>query len=227
MPPHPIKAHLTQLLCRVLTCERCVVYDIGADLIPTGHTAHDGETRWVAPYGNYVSVDPMRPELHVKSAASLIVTGWNYPDEKLRRSEYYEGFMRPLGQRHKAELFFRNRAGRLIGGARLSRGPESGMFTAGEIEILRLLQPVLESHVNRMAMLGLEDRSGPFERLSEREWDVVRLAAAGLPNKAICDRHGTSVPTVKTQLASAFRKLAVRNRAELMTLFFAGRDGQH
>lgn len=227
MSRHPIKSHLARLLSSVLGCERCVVYDIGADLAPTGHTAHDGATRWIGPYGNYVSIDPMRPELHVKSPANLVVTGWNYPDDKLRRSDYYEGFMRTLGQRHKAELFFRNRAGRLVGGARVSRGPEYGAFTAKEIELLRLMQPVMESHVNRMAMLGLEDRSGPFERLSEREWDVVRLAAAGLPNKAIGGRHGTSVPTVKSQLASAFRKLSVRNRAELMTLFFAGRDGQH
>jgi DNA-binding CsgD family transcriptional regulator len=227
MPLRPTKAKLARLLSIVVPCERCVVYDIGDDLAPSGHTAHDGETRWVRPYASFAGIDPMRPELHVKSATGLIVTGWNYPADRLYRSAYYEGFMRPLGQRHKAELFFRNRWGRLIGGARLSRGHEGGAFTTDEITALELMHPVVESHVNRMAMLGLEDRTGPFAKLSEREWEVVRLAAAGLPNKAIGGHQGTSLPTVKCQLASAFRKLAVRNRAELMALFFAGRDRQH
>ncbi|MFZ1105203.1 MAG: helix-turn-helix transcriptional regulator [Hyphomicrobiaceae bacterium] len=227
MPAQLTKAHLARLLSRVVRCDRCVVYDIGEDLMPFGHMPHDGETRWVRPYENVASIDPMRPELHVKSASSLIVTGWNYPDDRLYRSAYYEGFMRPCGQRHKAELFFRNHSGRLIGGARLARRPEAGAFTGREVALLQLLQPVMESHINWAAMLGVEDRTGPFARLSAREWEVVRLAAAGLPNKVIGGRHGTSLPTVKSQLASAFRKLSVRSRAELMALFFAARDRHH
>jgi DNA-binding CsgD family transcriptional regulator len=227
MPPHKIKAHLARLLSSVVSCDRCVIYDIGEDLIPSAHTAHDGETRWVRPYENVLSIDPMRPELHVKSATSLIVTGWNYPDERLYRSDYYEAFMRACGQRHKAELFFRNRWGRLIGGARLARPVGAGPFAPHEITRLQLMQPVIESHMNWLALLGLEDRTGPFAKLSDREWEVVRLAAAGLPNKKIGDRHGTSLPTIKSQLGSAFRKLSVRNRAELMALFFAGRERHH
>jgi DNA-binding CsgD family transcriptional regulator len=224
MPAHPTKANVARLLCSVISCDRCVAYDIDDNMIPVGHTAHDGETRWIQTYRNYLSIDPMRPELYAKGATSLVVTGWNYPDEKLYRSAYYEGFMRPLRQRHKAEMFFRNRAGRLIGGARVSRGAGGGMFTVQEVTTLQLLHPVVESHVNRMLGLDLDERSGRFAGLSEREWEVVRLAAAGLPNKQIADRHGTSLPTVKCQLASAFRKLSIRSRAELMALFFAARD---
>src|SRR5262249_20326287 len=141
MPSHPTKANLARLLSGVVSCDRCVVYDIDEDLVPSGHTAHDGETRWVRPYASFVGIDPMRPELHVKDESDLIVTGWNYPDSKLYRSAYYEGFMRLVGQRHKAELFFRNRWGRLIGGARLSRCHEGGAFTAKEIAILKMIQP--------------------------------------------------------------------------------------
>lgn len=225
-PTHSAKLHLARLLSGVVPCDRCVVYDIDNDLVPNGHIAHDGDTRWVDPYTHFLSIDPMRPELYVKSANNLIVTGWNYASDRLLRSAYYEGFMRPLGQRHKAELFFRSRNGRLIAGARLSRRSDSGAFGEQEISLLQLLQPVLESHVNQMAVVGVHDRSGPFAKLSEREWDVVRLAAEGLSNKAICDRLGTGLPTVKSQLASAFRKLSLRNRAELITLFCASHHGR-
>jgi len=227
MPAQLTKLNLARLLARVLTCDRCIVYDIDEDLMPRGHTTHDGLTRWIGPYnGDFVNLDPMRPELHVRSSSGLIVPGLNYPEDKLLRSSYYEGFMRPMGMRHKVELFFRNRAGRLVGGARLSRGPIAGTFER-DIAVLKLLQPVVESHVNHMALLGMDDRSGRFARLSDREWEVVRLAAAGLSNKAIGDRHGTSLPTIKSQLASAFRKLSVHSRSELMALFYAECDRQH
>jgi DNA-binding CsgD family transcriptional regulator len=228
MLAHLTKLNLARLVARIIPCDRCIVYDIGEDLIPGGHTTHDGVTRWIGPYtGDFVNLDPFRPELHVKSSSALIVPGWNYAEERLVRSSYYEGFLRPMGVHYKAELFFRNRAGRLIGGARLSRSKTAGAIDAREIALLQLLQPVVESHVNRIVLLGMEDRSGPFARLSDREWEVVRLAAVGLSNKAIGDRHGTSLPTIKSQLASAFRKLAVHSRGELMALFYAERDRQH
>lgn len=219
--PRAAKWHLARLLSGVVSCDRCVVYDIDGELIPNGHIAHDGDTRWVTPYRDFLDIDPMRPALFAKSADNIIVTGWNYAPDRLYRSAYYEGFMRPLGQRHKAELFFRSRSGRLIAGARLSRRSDRGSFQDGEISMLQLLRPVLESHLNQIAARGVHDRSGPFTKLTAREWEVVRLAAQGLPNKAICEQLGTGLPTVKSQIASAFRKLSLRTRAELITLFFA------
>lgn len=227
MNADPTKLHLARLLSKIVACDRCVFYDIDGDLTPNGHIAHDEETRWVAPYARFFSIDPMRPELHVKSEDSVIVTGWNYSTERLHRSAYYEGFMHPIGQRHKAELFFRNHAGRMVAGARLSRRRDRGEFSSEEVSLLRAIQPVLQGHMKYIAMIGAYERSGPFLILSAREWDVARLAAAGLSNKLICERLGTGLPTVKTHLAAAFRKLSLRNRAELMTLYFAARDRNH
>lgn len=218
---HAAKLHLARILAGVVPCDRCVVYDIDCELIPNSHIAHDGETRWVEPYRHFLDIDPMRPELFAKSDNNIIITGWNYAPDRLYRSAYYEGFMRPLGQRHKAEMFFRSRSGRLIAGARLSRRSDRGAFLEPEISMLQLLRPVLESHINQMAAHGVHDRTGPFTKLTAREWDVVRLAAQGHSNKAICERLGTGLPTVKSQIASAFRKLSLRTRAELITLFFA------
>lgn len=54
--------------------------------------------------------------------------------------------------------------------------------------------------------------------LSERESEVVSLAAVGRRNSEIADALYVSVDTVKTHLARSFRKLKVHNRTELAAL---------
>lgn len=51
--------------------------------------------------------------------------------------------------------------------------------------------------------------------LSEREAEVVALAALGRRNAEIADALFVSIDTVKTHLARSFRKLGVHNRTEL------------
>jgi DNA-binding NarL/FixJ family response regulator len=52
------------------------------------------------------------------------------------------------------------------------------------------------------------------ETLSEREREVLRLAAKGLTNKAIARQLSLSPRTVQIHLAHAFRKLEVSSRTE-------------
>lgn len=54
--------------------------------------------------------------------------------------------------------------------------------------------------------------------LSEREAEVVALAAVGRRNADIADALFVSIDTVKTHLARSFRKLGVRNRTEMAAL---------
>ncbi|MCU1497138.1 MAG: Helix-turn-helix transcriptional regulator [Acidimicrobiales bacterium] len=54
--------------------------------------------------------------------------------------------------------------------------------------------------------------------LSERESEVVALAALGRRNADIAEALFVSVDTVKTHLARSFRKLGVHNRTELSAL---------
>lgn len=58
--------------------------------------------------------------------------------------------------------------------------------------------------------------------LSEREVDICRLVAAGLPDKRVAERLGISYWTVRSHMASIFRKCGVMNRIELANLFRAG-----
>ncbi|MFB4300372.1 response regulator transcription factor [Actinomadura sp. NTSP31] len=54
--------------------------------------------------------------------------------------------------------------------------------------------------------------------LSDRELDVLRLAALGLPAAAIARRAGLTAGTVRNYLSAAQAKLGVRNRAEAVAL---------
>ncbi len=63
-------------------------------------------------------------------------------------------------------------------------------------------------------------REGP---LSKREWEVLRLVAQGLPNKAIARQLFISASTVNYHLTSVFHKLAVDTRAQAVAV--AGRHG--
>jgi len=60
--------------------------------------------------------------------------------------------------------------------------------------------------------------AGPLDALSARELDVARLAAAGLRSRAVGVRLGISERTVENHLASAYAKLGVHSRAELIAL---------
>ncbi|HEY2080421.1 MAG TPA: response regulator transcription factor [Streptosporangiaceae bacterium] len=55
-------------------------------------------------------------------------------------------------------------------------------------------------------------QKGAANQLSERELQVLRLAAAGLANKQIARRLGISESTVKVHVGSVFRRIGVRDR---------------
>ncbi len=57
------------------------------------------------------------------------------------------------------------------------------------------------------------------QRLSSREREVFRYAAAGLGNKEVADRLSISEATVKVHLTHIFQKLGLRGRGELAAAF--------
>jgi DNA-binding CsgD family transcriptional regulator len=63
---------------------------------------------------------------------------------------------------------------------------------------------------------GESDRT--MNRLTRREQDIALLVHAGLTNKAIADRLGLTVPSVKRHLQNTFRKLRISNRT-LLAIF--------
>lgn len=55
--------------------------------------------------------------------------------------------------------------------------------------------------------------TGPTERLTDREMDVLRVAAAGLSNKEIAQALHISPQTVQVHLRNLFSKLSVNSRS--------------
>lgn len=77
-----------------------------------------------------------------------------------------------------------------------------------------VLQPPLAEKMMRRLSARPESALHAAQTLSEREFDVLRLAARGLPNKEIAARMSLSIRTVHSHLANIFMKMQVGSRTE-------------
>ena len=89
--------------------------------------------------------------------------------------------------------------------------------TASAQDVLAAIRAVARGEVvlhpvaaQRLVGRSLESR----QALSERELEVVRLAAAGMPNRQIADAMALSMRTVEAHFTSVFNKLGAANRTE-------------
>jgi NarL family two-component system response regulator LiaR len=81
-----------------------------------------------------------------------------------------------------------------------------------------VLHPIVARKVvSRLVAPGKSDVKASAD-LSDREIEVLKLAARGLSNKEIADRLVISVRTVQGHLASIFNKLGVGSRTEAVFL---------
>lgn len=76
------------------------------------------------------------------------------------------------------------------------------------------LDTAVAARVLRRLAGGTPPNTLPEAVLSDREMEVLREAARGLPNKEIARRMGLSVRTVHTHLGNIFGKLQVGSRTE-------------
>lgn len=84
-------------------------------------------------------------------------------------------------------------------------------------------EAVLQPSLAEKMMRRLSERPHTIPRrsaelLSEREFDVLKLAARGLPNKEIARRMGLSIRTIHSHLANIFTKMQVGSRTEAVLL---------
>lgn len=77
----------------------------------------------------------------------------------------------------------------------------------------------LAAHCEGARTPALALLTGPGDRLTHRESEIARLAAAGLTNRAIADRLNISVRTVDNTLAKVYNKLGINSREDLGPLF--------
>ena len=75
-------------------------------------------------------------------------------------------------------------------------------------------ETVLQGSVGRALLARMRNATGQHEVLSERELEVLRVAAQGARTKQIAARLAVSSRTVEGHLTSIFNKLGVSNRTE-------------
>ncbi|WP_281032715.1 response regulator transcription factor [Nocardia araoensis] len=79
----------------------------------------------------------------------------------------------------------------------------------------------LRDAIRQIARTGAYGGNGPTTTtaaiVTPREYDVLRLVAAGHTNVEIGHQLGLSISTVKTYLANVMNKLNARNRAQVIT----------
>lgn len=116
----------------------------------------------------------------------------------------------------------------------LSAGARGIIFTsASPDEVVKALQVVLNNQIwgpRRVIVAAwtrmrteIERRNATeaafAQRLSSREREVFRYAAAGLGNKEVANRLAISEATVKVHLTHIFQKLGLKGRGELAAAY--------
>ncbi|MDP2919053.1 MAG: response regulator transcription factor [Dehalococcoidia bacterium] len=77
-----------------------------------------------------------------------------------------------------------------------------------------VLHPVIASRVIRRVVTPASSETRAVEQLSEREHEILKLAARGISNKDIAEKLFLSPRTVQVHLGNIFNKIGVASRTE-------------
>lgn len=171
----------------------------------------------------YMREDPLNPARHEKGGARVVHMDSIMRPELIEQLAYYQDFLKPLGLRYVADMFFRSE-GKIIAVITMLRAGSQGPFTAAEIALLERLQPFLEFALNRVYLPERIAERRTIEqkyRLTARELDVLELVLSGASNKLIARELMLGLPTVKSHLQHIYRKTGVTTRTELLTRVIA------
>jgi len=129
----------------------------------------------------------------------------------------YADYFRPCGSLHSIMVCLPAGPGQ-VGGRSLRlvlhRGPGRD-FSERDRALLTLLRPHLYQ-----AYLDAERRRRGIPQLTRRQWELLRLVAAGHTNAQIARRLGLSEGTVRTHLQNIYGRLQVSSRTAAVTRAF-------
>jgi NarL family two-component system response regulator LiaR len=104
----------------------------------------------------------------------------------------------------------------------LKEAPREEIFKAIRVTMEggSLLQPIVASKLLRHVGRGPSQQANhmPVDELTERELEVLRLLAQGMPNKEIASQLVISERTAKFHVSSIMGKLGATNRTEAVAL---------
>lgn len=169
--------------------------------------------------------DPLTPKLLARRSPTRVTDV--LPQTELQATDFFNDFLRPDGL-HWGVNAFAHDGRRHLGDLRIWRRRTRANFDDGDVAMLRLVYPALVQALSRSAdphalhaAPSRDELAGRLMRcaaLSRREAEVVTLASEGLTDKDIARALGIGFTTVRTHLASAFRKLDCDSRNRLAHL---------
>jgi len=136
-----------------------------------------------------------------------------YSARQWRSTGMCSDYLRPAGFEHELMLCLQGGPGRTV---RLMflRGPGQE-FSERDRALLALLRPHLVE-----AYVDAELRRGGVSALTARQWDLLRLVAAGYTNSQIARRLAVSEATVRKHLENIYGRLQVSSRTAAVTRAF-------
>jgi DNA-binding CsgD family transcriptional regulator len=142
-----------------------------------------------------------------------------YSARQWHSTRMYSDIIRPHGIEHQLQLCLSDPAVPSAGPGRtvrlyLYRGPGLD-FSERDRAVLTLLRPHL-----LQAFLDAGRRRNPVPRLTPRQWELMRLLAAGHTNTQIARRLGVTEGTVRTHLENIYERLHVSSRTAAVARAF-------
>ena len=150
---------------------------------------------------------------------SIVTIADFYSARQWHATGMYHDLYRPAGIEHYIQLCLPEASGQTPGPGRtvrlvLYRGPGAG-FSDRDRALLTLLRPHLHQ-----AYLDAERRRQGTHELTPRQWELLRLVAAGHTNREIARRLGVSEGTVRIHLQNIYGRLQVSSRTAAVTHAF-------
>jgi DNA-binding CsgD family transcriptional regulator len=138
-----------------------------------------------------------------------------YSDRELHSAAMYCEWFRPMGVEREMMLCLPSQPGRVL---RLLffRGPGPD-FSQRDRGLLTLLRPHLYD-----AYREWQHRQRNTPQLTTRQWQLLRLVAAGYTNRQIARRLSITEATVRKHLEHVFQRLQVTSRTAAVTRAFGG-----
>jgi DNA-binding CsgD family transcriptional regulator len=158
--------------------------------------------------------------------SSIIKVTDFHSDRQWHSTAMYTDYVRALGLERHLMLCLPEASPRAAGPGRhvrlyFGRGPGPD-FSERDRAVLTLLRPHLYQ-----AYLDAERCRHPVPRLTPRQWELLRLLAAGYTNSQIARRLGVAEGTVRTHLENIYERLGVSSRTAAVMHAFHDRAARH
>jgi DNA-binding CsgD family transcriptional regulator len=184
--------------------------------IDTPADADLGRTMWE----HYWDCKPCSYPDRSRDLRSIVTVADFYSARQWHSTGMYHDFYRPLGIEHEIQMCLPEASEQTPGPGRtvrltLYRGPGPD-FSGRDRALLVLLRPHLHQ-----AYLDAERRRRGTPELTRRQWELLRLVAAGHTNGQIARRLGVSEGTVRIHLQNIYGRLQVSSRTAAVTRAFS------